>query len=75
MLHYRPLGEPTDTKLRRTALLIEQRPPDLKWMLQVMATLNPDHEIFNKDYCRPRNEENVLNMVVNPNGYLDGLPV
>ena len=44
-------------------------------MLQVMATLNPDHEIFNKDYCRPRNEENVLNMVVNPNGYFDGLPV
>ena len=75
MLHYRPLGEPTDTKLRRTALLIKQRPPDLKWMLQVMATLNPDHEIFNKDYCRPRNEENVLNMVVNPNGYFDGLPV
>jgi len=44
-------------------------------MLQVIATLSPDHEIFNKDYCRPRNEVNVPYMVINPNGYFDGLHV
>ena len=75
MLNYRFMGEPTDTNLRRTGLLIKQKPPDVDWQLKVLSTLMSTHEIFNKDYCRPRNEDGASLMVSNPNGYFDGLPI
>ena len=44
-------------------------------MVQVLSTLQPDHEIFNKDYCRPRASHDTQLMVDNPFGYFDGLPL
>ena len=33
MMGYRAMGEPTDTNLRKTALLIKQKPPSVDWMV------------------------------------------
>ena len=56
MLNYRSLGEAQDIIFHRTANLIKKQPPAVHWLLQVLATIEPNHEIFNKNYRRPRRQ-------------------
>ena len=50
--------------------------PDKKWMVDVIATLNPDDEIFKKDYVAPpiRKRLRDIETIVLPNEIFEGLP-
>ena len=52
--------------------------PDKEWMLTVIATLNPMHAIFAKDYRPSRNvitNKTISNCLIkNPKGFFEGLP-
>lgn len=37
MTNYRPMGEPLDTAIKRTALLIRKQPPSVSWQLLVLS--------------------------------------
>ena len=51
---YRPIGEPMDSGMRRTAKLIIKKPPSVSWLLMVLGTLEPDHCVFSVSYIAPR---------------------
>ena len=38
----------------RTADLVVARPPDANWIINVIGILEPNHEIFARDYVPPR---------------------
>ena len=46
MKNYPSVGEPIDSGMKRTAVQIKKRPPCVQWLLLVLSTLDPDHEIF-----------------------------
>ena len=50
--------------------------PDKKWLIDVIATLNPEDEIFKKDYIAPpvRKRLRDLETIVLPNEIFEGLP-
>jgi hypothetical protein len=63
---------------RSTAELVRKNPPTITWQILVICTINPSHEIFGKNYQRPR----MLKpkgpsgyMVANTNGFFDDLPI
>jgi hypothetical protein len=53
-----------------------QHMPDKDWMVKVIATLNPDDEIFRKDYVAPpvRKRLQDIETIVLPNEIFEGLP-
>lgn len=56
--------------------MLEDKWPDKKWLLAVISTLNPEDEIFKKDYFPPPRkniieEQKTINV---PNGFFEGLP-
>lgn len=71
------MPEPFDTGIKRTALLIKQKPPSVSWLIMILSSLDPNHEVFAKDYVRPKEEKQQYSsqMVYNPEGFFDGLPV
>ena len=78
MCSVHPDEESVRLSFRSTAELIRKNPPTITWQILVICTINPHHEIFGKNYLRPR----ILNpkrpsghMVPNTNGFFDGLPV
>ncbi len=38
---------------KRTAKLIKKNPPGKDWMMMLLSTFNPNHEIFQRDYVQP----------------------
>ena len=50
--------------------------PDKDWLIAVIATLNPDDEIFKKEYLPPPRKNNIeeLKSINVPAGFFDGLP-
>ena len=50
--------------------------PDKKWMIDIIATLDPDNEIFKKDYVAPpiRKRLKDIETIVLPNEIFEGLP-
>ena len=56
IMHLNPMPEPFDTGIKRTALLIKQKPPSVNWMIMILSSLNPDHAIFAKNYVRPKEQ-------------------
>lgn len=69
--------EPLDSSFQRTAELIIERPPDAFFLLALLATMNPNHEIFRKDYVKPRAVRSAVNdsdYVDNPDDFFTGLP-
>lgn len=50
--------------------------PDKKWMVDIIATLDPDNEIFKKDYVAPpiRKRLKDIETIVLPNEIFEGLP-
>ena len=69
-----------DEKLRarmaKTCDRMKRVPPNAKFMLCLLGTLNPGHEVFGKDYQRPRKTKKAAEAVVvsNADGFFDGLP-
>lgn len=50
--------------------------PDKKWMVDVIATLSPEDEIFKKDYVAPpvRRRQRDIETIALPNQIFEGLP-
>ena len=50
--------------------------PDKNWMLVIIATLNPDHALFQKDYVPPKTEQEMeaIQYVRNEDNFWSGLP-
>ena len=66
--------------MRTADLITQKRPPDKKWMLQLISAMDPGNDIFKKDYVRPRPviENPILNLgktVPNVGGFFNGLPI
>lgn len=71
-----PIKEP----LEATARLVLNKPPCVRWLLQVIAALDPDHEVFSRSYVPPKvtryDEIQIADMQVNdPNGFFTDIPV
>ena len=51
--------------------------PDKKWIVDIIATLNPNDEIFRKDYVAPpvRKRLRDIETIVLPNDIFEGLPL
>ena len=66
--------------MRRTALHLSKRPADVDWMLDVIATIDENHEYFAKDYVKPKTSVNPSemdhqsNLISNSDGFFDSLP-
>ena len=79
MMNYRSLGEPHDSGLRKTAKLILKKPPDVQWMLMILATIDSDHRIFDKDYVHmkaSRNaEDDPKEAIDNSDDFFTGIPI
>ena len=73
-------GPEADRAMRRTAILVRKKPPCKRWMLTVVAQLDPGHRIFTKEHtrqeARPRANAAVAAadvQIENPDGFFDGL--
>ena len=75
MVNYRKLGEPMDSGMRRTAKYIRKKPPQFNWMLLILSTLAPNHEIFAKDYTNPKKTVAEAELVDGYDGFYDNLPI
>ena len=78
MTTYRPLGEPHDSGLRRTAKWVRKRPPNADWSLMVLATIDGDNEIFGRGYVHKRQKNADVEhaqAVDNADNFFDSLPV
>lgn len=74
-----PQGEPFDSAFAVTASRVRACPPETRWMLAILSTINPEHEFFGKDYVKPRVDSQGINvsseqMVSNQDGFFTGLP-
>ena len=51
--------------------------PDKKWMVDIIATLDPDNEIFKKDYVAPSTRKRLKDVetIVLPSEIFEGLPL
>lgn len=72
-------GEPFDTAFLETSRLIKKYPPETRWMLAVLSTINVNHAYFAKDYVKPRvtaqgTDANESTMIDNKQGFFTGLP-
>ena len=55
---------------------VEGKVPDSDWLLQVLAILSPDHDVFRKDYMPPIKEVKKEDLVVdNSDNFFSGLPL
>ena len=77
-----PPSEPFDTSFRRTASEIEKKPPNQEWLVAMLSTLNPNSELFRKDYVKPKPlskfaapDDVDVDMVANDDGFFSGLPL
>jgi hypothetical protein len=63
-------------QFKRLAVHIRRSRPDKQWMLGILSTLHPNHEIFQKGYRPPSNlppQQQQRQMIPNPSGFFDGL--
>lgn len=79
MENLNPLGDWRDVAIRKTAERVRLTTPTKQWMLLVLSSLHPGHEVFDKGYIKParRQEEQFVAsaMVDNEDGFFDGLPM
>ena len=70
-----------NASIKRTADLILRKPPNPEWLLAMISTMDPDNLIFMKSYIRPKvnrfalDDEEDSDMVSNPEGWFDNLPL
>ena len=78
MCSVQPNEESVQLSFRSTAELVRKNPPTISWQILVICTIDPNHEIFGKNYLRPRVisvKRPSVHMVPNTNGFFNGLPV
>jgi len=64
--------------MRNTAIEVKLKPPNTKWMVDIIGLFDPDTEIFEKDYTPPPRVAPRASMkyeVPNRGGFFDNLPV
>ena len=66
--------------LQNTARQMRKTPPNKDYMINLLFTFNPEHQVFAKDYVKPRPRdydvaEANLAEVRNDDGFYDGLPI
>jgi hypothetical protein len=73
---YNKIEEICTKKKLNIAWIDELHVPDKKWMVDVIATLDPENEIFNKDYVAPpiRRRLKDIQTIVLPTEIFEGLP-
>ena len=73
---YNKIEEICAKKKLNIAWIDELHVPDKKWMVDVIATLDPENEIFNKDYVAPpiRRRLKDIQTIVLPTEIFEGLP-
>jgi hypothetical protein len=56
--------------------LVEGKWPDKQWLIAIISTLNPEDEIFKKDYFPPPRKNNIEEQktIQVPNAFFEGLP-
>ena len=66
-------------RLRATAVLVLKKPPCLSWMLAVMSTLKPEHEIFGRNYQPPKLDYGgrvvAAPLIPDPHGFFSGIDI
>lgn len=65
--------------MRKTAKHLAKRPADIPWMLDLIATMDANHEYFKKEYKKPRkvvDDAEIIQpgLVDNRDGFFDSLP-
>ena len=82
MRSHEPTGrDPFDSSFKRTALEIVKKPPNKEWLLFMLATMDPDSEIFRKNYVKPKVNRSGLqaaddpNLIDNTDNWFSDLPV
>ena len=70
---YKSLG------LKATAALVAKNPPCVPWMLAVMSTLSPEHDIFDRNYQPPKVDSSgstiTVPLIADPYGFFSNLPI
>ena len=67
--------------MKRTAKHLRKRPANIDWMIDVLATINENHEYFRKDYYKPKKlvaEDELVadnQLIENTDGFFDSLPI
>jgi hypothetical protein len=67
--------------MKRTAKHLRKRPANIDWMMDVLATINENHEYFRKDYYKPKKlvaEDELVaddQLIKNTDGFFDSLPI
>lgn len=55
-----------------------KKPPNKEWLLYMLATMNPENEIFRKDYVKPKNSQLNIDedpdLVANTENWFSDLP-
>lgn len=70
-----------NASVKRTADLVHRKPPNRDWLLAMLSTMNPECELFKKNYIRPKvnrfalDDDEDSEMVSNPEGWFDDLPL
>ena len=71
----------TNAAVKRTADLVNRKPPNRDWLMAMLSTMDPNCELFKKNYVRPKvnrfafDEDEDSEMVSNPEGWFDELPL
>ena len=69
-----------NASVMRTADLVQRKAPNKQWLLAMLSTMDPRNHIFSKNYVRPKvnrfsDEQEDSDMVMNPEGWFDDLPM
>ena len=70
-----------NASVKRTADLVHRKPPNREWLMHMLSTMDPKCELFQKSYVRPKvnrfafDEDEDSEMVSNPEGWFDNLPL
>ena len=54
MMNMPSQGEPFDSQFRRTCIKMKEKPPSASWMLVILSSMEPGHDIFKKDWVRTK---------------------
>ena len=75
LLSLNTVDKQLQTRIKRTVTHIRSKKPCSKWMLLVLAQMDPDHFVFSKAHTRAvaRPHQHQKTYIVNPNGFFDGL--
>lgn len=79
MMHFAAQGEPFDTQFRLCAQRLRKSPPETRWMLALLSTIDSGNELFGKAYKKPKVfspfSANPGQEISNKDGFFSDLPL